>query len=39
MLDILTFLEEEGVDKALLEGVKTFRAKFPTEAENAARTC
>ena len=37
MLDILTFLEEEGVDKALLEGVKTFRAKFPTEAENAAR--
>ena len=37
MLDILSFLEEEGVDKALLDGVKAFRAKYPTEAENAAR--
>ena len=35
--DILTFLEEEGVDRGLLEAVRAFRAKFPTEAENAAR--
>ncbi len=34
---LYTFLESEGVDKGLLEGVKAFRAKYPTEAENAPR--
>ena len=34
---LYTFLESEGVDKGLLEGVKAFRTKYPTEAENAPR--
>ena len=37
MQELLSFLKEEGVDAALLEGVKAFREKYPTEAENAAR--
>ena len=37
MQDILSFLEEEGVDKALLEGVKAFRAQYPVEEGYAAR--
>jgi len=37
MDQLYTFLESEGVDKGLLEGVKAFRAKYPTEAENAPR--
>ena len=37
MDQLYSFLESEGVDKGLLEGVKAFRAKYPTEAENAPR--
>lgn len=37
MDQLYTFLESEGVDEGLLEGVKAFRAKYPTEAENAPR--
>ena len=37
MSDLYTFLEAEGVDKALLSGVKAFREHYPTEAENAPR--
>ena len=37
MDQLYTFLESEGVDKGLLEGVKSFRAKNPTETDNAPR--
>ena len=37
MNPIYSFLEAEGVDKALLEGVKAFCARYPTEPENAPR--
>ena len=37
MSDLYTFLEAEGVDKALLAGVKAFREQYPTESENAPR--
>ena len=37
MSDLYTFLEAEGVDKALLNGVKAFREHYPTEVENAPR--
>ena len=37
MQELIQFLEEEGVDSALLEGVKAFRTTYPTEPENAPR--
>ena len=37
MNDLFTFLQSEGIDPGLLEGVRAFREKYPTEAENAAR--
>ncbi len=37
MDQLFTFLESEGVDAALLAGVKAFREHYPTEAENAPR--
>ena len=37
MEQLLSFLEAEGVDRGLLDGVKAFRAKYPTESENAPR--
>ena len=37
MDQLIKFLESEGVDKALLAGVRAFREKYPTEPENAAR--
>ena len=37
MNDLFTFLQNEGIDAALLEGVRVFREKYPTEPENLAR--
>jgi len=37
MDNLYSFLEAEGVDKALLEGVRDFRAKYPTERESEKR--
>lgn len=37
MDNLIAFLEEEGVDKALLDGVRAFRERYPTEADSAAR--
>ena len=34
---LISFLEAEGVDRALLEGVKAFRAQYPTGAESENR--
>ena len=37
MDQLYTFLEAEGVDAALLAGVRAFRESFPAEPENRAR--
>ena len=37
MNPIYSFLASEGVDKALLEGVRAFCERYPTEAESAPR--
>ncbi|MCR5825274.1 MAG: MoxR family ATPase, partial [Oscillospiraceae bacterium] len=37
MNPMISFLANEGVDKALLEAAQAFCARYPTEAENAAR--
>ena len=37
MNDLFRFLQNEGIDPALLEGVRAFREKYPTESENQAR--
>ena len=37
MDDLFTFLQSEGISPGLLDGVRAFREKYPTEAENAAR--
>ena len=37
MDQLFTFLENEGVDKSLLEGVRAFRSAYPTEPESAPR--
>ncbi len=34
---LFSFLEAEGVDKTLLDGVKAFRKAYPADPENAAR--
>jgi len=37
MEELFHFLEEEGVSRTLLEGVRAFREKYPPEAETAER--
>jgi len=37
MDQLFTFLENEGVDKSLLESVRAFRSAYPTESEYAPR--
>ena len=37
MDQLFQFLESEGIDSGLLDGVRAFRGRFPTEAENAPR--
>lgn len=37
MSDILSFLKEEGINPALIEGVEAFRAAHPAEAELESR--
>lgn len=37
MDDLFRFLESEGVESGLLDGVRTFRQAYPTEPENTGR--
>ncbi len=37
MEELFRFLESEGVDRALLDGVRTFRAQYPAGEEHADR--
>ncbi len=37
MEELFTFLESEGVDRALLAGIRAFREQYPAEAETADR--
>ncbi len=37
MDELFQFLQSEGIAPGLLEGVRAFREKYPTEAENAPR--
>ncbi len=37
MDQLLTFLESEGVNPALLDGVKAFRSKYPAEQDSLSR--
>ncbi len=37
MQNLLEFLEEEGVNKKLLDGVRAFREAYPADPEDAAR--
>ncbi len=37
MDELFQFLQSEGISPGLLEGVRAFREKYPTETENASR--